>query len=184
MSTIIVGNGPSLIGGDKGKEIDLFDTVVRINNFRTEGFEQDVGTKTSIWCRSDASDILAHNLDEFERTIIMLPIQNYNRQDRLLRIRDILDHDKTILCPKFISSQTSADIKCSNREWPSTGMLAINYFVMNGYKDISICGFDGGKGGIFKHYYDEQKSRYKGHNFQKESIFISELCRKKILFIL
>ncbi len=45
----IVGNGPSLIGGRHGPDIDAHDHVLRINDFRLGGFEADVGRRTSLW---------------------------------------------------------------------------------------------------------------------------------------
>lgn len=48
-SVIILGNGASLAGSKLGKKIDEFDVVVRINSWKTKGYEEDVGTKTTIW---------------------------------------------------------------------------------------------------------------------------------------
>ena len=45
---VVVGNGPSLLGSKLGPVIDAFDTVVRFNAYRTEGFERDVGSKTTL----------------------------------------------------------------------------------------------------------------------------------------
>lgn len=47
---LLVGNGPSLTGSLKGSFIDAFSTVIRFNNYVTEGHERDVGRKTDIWC--------------------------------------------------------------------------------------------------------------------------------------
>lgn len=55
----IVGNGPSEIGKSKGKEIDSHDIVIRFNNYRTDGFEADYGSKTDIWARgSGGNDVI------------------------------------------------------------------------------------------------------------------------------
>lgn len=55
----IVGNGPSEIGKSNGKEIDSHDIVIRFNNYRTDGFETDYGSKTDIWARgSGGNDVI------------------------------------------------------------------------------------------------------------------------------
>ena len=48
----VVGNGPQEIGKGKGKEIDSHDIVIRFNNFNLDGFEEDYGSKTDIWCKN------------------------------------------------------------------------------------------------------------------------------------
>jgi hypothetical protein len=47
---ILVGNGPSaLLGPERGEEIDEFEHVVRFNAYALTGFEDHVGSKTSLW---------------------------------------------------------------------------------------------------------------------------------------
>lgn len=45
----VVGNGPLEFA--QGKNIDQASTVLRFNKFRTYGFENYVGSKTTAWCR-------------------------------------------------------------------------------------------------------------------------------------
>lgn len=46
---VIVGNGSSSLKNKNGKFIDKSDVVIRIKSFVLDGFEDYVGTKTSIW---------------------------------------------------------------------------------------------------------------------------------------
>lgn len=48
-NVIIIGNGSSLLGRSLGSIIDSHEQVLRFNEFKTVGFEADVGTKTTIW---------------------------------------------------------------------------------------------------------------------------------------
>jgi len=48
-SVVLVGNGPSVQDAPNGKLIDAFEEVIRFNNFKIEGFEKNVGTKTTLW---------------------------------------------------------------------------------------------------------------------------------------
>ena len=61
---IIIGNSPSILEKEYGDIIDGFDTVIRINRCVTEGFEQFIGSKTSIWATS--SWCLEKNPDNLE----------------------------------------------------------------------------------------------------------------------
>ena len=57
----VVGNGPSETGKGLGAEVDGHDIVVRINNYRTEGYEADYGSKVDVWMKGGAADI-SHGL--------------------------------------------------------------------------------------------------------------------------
>lgn len=56
-SIAVVGNGPSERGKGLGAEIDSHDIVVRINNYRTKGYERDYGRRTDVWMKCGAADI-------------------------------------------------------------------------------------------------------------------------------
>lgn len=53
----VVGNGPSERGKGLGREIDAHDVVIRFNNYRTHGYEDDYGRKTDVWMKGGASDV-------------------------------------------------------------------------------------------------------------------------------
>ena len=173
MNIIIIGNGPSVLDRELGDEIDQFDIVVRLNKYCTDGYEKNIGTKTSIWGRSDAPDIKDKDYSLFKKTIIFIPSQNYERKKRLDRVAHILSRKDAELCPKDIADQTRLQMGCRKGEWPSTGALAINYFIINSYDNIFIHGFDGFLNhNKLRHYYDDRMSSYKGHNRIKEKKFI------------
>jgi len=50
MKIVVVGNASSLLNSHQGKLIDSCDVVIRLNKFKCNGFEDDVGTKTNIYC--------------------------------------------------------------------------------------------------------------------------------------
>ena len=50
MKAIVVGNAASVLEENKGKLIDSFDVVIRLNKFVTTGYEVHVGSKTNIYC--------------------------------------------------------------------------------------------------------------------------------------
>lgn len=54
-SICLVGSSPDIIGSNKGKEIDKFDTIIRFNDVKIEGFENDIGKKTDILVMNSAA---------------------------------------------------------------------------------------------------------------------------------
>ena len=46
---IIIGNGPSVMNYNLGKIVNNFDIVVRLNNYKIDGFEDKIGNKTDVW---------------------------------------------------------------------------------------------------------------------------------------
>jgi len=48
-SICIVGNSATVIGRGKGRQIDDFENVCRINDWVVNGFQQDVGSKITHW---------------------------------------------------------------------------------------------------------------------------------------
>ena len=49
ISTIIVGNSPTLLDADLGNKIDNYDKIIRCNFCETKGYEKTHGSRTSIW---------------------------------------------------------------------------------------------------------------------------------------
>ena len=58
-SVCLVGNSPIEIGKGRGAEIDAHEIVIRFNNYSTDApYSIDYGTKTDIWVRSGANDVV------------------------------------------------------------------------------------------------------------------------------
>ena len=70
MNIVVVGNGSSILESNLGRFIDTFDDVVRFNFFEINGFEQHVGTKTTIWFRNSGYDLPKFNLKDFKQIIV------------------------------------------------------------------------------------------------------------------
>lgn len=178
---VIVGNGPSLIGSSLGEKIDEFDIVVRLNRFRTKGFEKDIGTRTSIWWRSDCNNIEDQDLPFEDILISIMPRTDAKWVAELLKkyegrstqvpfqihydVHEILDLGNVLTSPK----------------WPSTGMIAIEYFIQQ-YGEISICGFDGFSGKA--HYWDDSSPHLEFHVAEKEREYVQELEQRGIVEVL
>ena len=55
-----------------GKQIDSFEIVLRINNYKTIGFEEYVGLKTSIWSNG-ANQNLVKQKEVLDRILVFIP---------------------------------------------------------------------------------------------------------------
>ncbi len=67
-NVIIIGNSPCLLKSGLGATIDKYDVVIRLNDFLTEGFTVDVGSKIDLWYSSANrfAQLKARNLEEFD----------------------------------------------------------------------------------------------------------------------
>jgi hypothetical protein len=66
MSMVIVGNGRSVLEHRLGALIDGFRDVVRFNHYVIDGYEEFVGTKTTIWFRNSGRDMPERDTSRFE----------------------------------------------------------------------------------------------------------------------
>jgi hypothetical protein len=187
MSTILVGNGRSLIGSRLGKKIDKFDTVIRMNNFVTEGFETDVGTKFDIHARRSCDDVkyipddnvhvygfitacdISYGMSVVSRNLL------YSYGDRYTEV--------TLEKCKEIADQVGLKYP---QERASVGVLSVAYFVEK-FEDITITGFDliqNPDTPTFKKYWSAPPVDAHYHNFFKEARFLEDLIQKKVISVL
>ena len=71
-SILLVANGRSVLEHEIGAEIDRFETVGRINNYETTGFERFVGSRTDIWFNG-ANQKLKQREDLPPRIVVLIP---------------------------------------------------------------------------------------------------------------
>jgi len=184
-SILIIGNGQSILNNDFQNQIDNFDTVLRINNYKINGYEQFLGSKTDIWFNGANSKLVApYKIPK--KIVVAIPssiflkhknnIMTYvskrinvgNKKILLIPENEILDHENTVGHPRL-----------------TTGLYAVMWSLKN-YEDIYIHGFD-----FFinskSHYYDSKLMNFvnenilnKGHKHdnQKEYDFINDLIDK------
>ena len=186
----VVGNGPSEIGKGLGKEIDSHDIVIRFNNYSTEGFEEDYGTKTNIWVRgSGASDVINrevisnYDLVIFEGDYYHLPIIPKGHPEVLF------DYLKQNTAMAYFDCQTHQTLKeYSGIEFPTSGLVTIwaIYLMKDAIRKLDVYGFafrQEIQNGIATHYFNDRtaqvaEERSKVHSLDKESEIIIRLLEK------
>jgi hypothetical protein len=75
--TVVVGNGPGVLGSGLGDRVDSFENVVRINNYRTDGFAADVGSKLDTWAVTLYRDIHRGKVLDTKASHLLLPLNHW-----------------------------------------------------------------------------------------------------------
>lgn len=176
---IVIGNSPSVLGFEAGKIIDSFGQVVRFNNYQTYGFEKFVGSKTTIWARSNSKQTLERpNLKQYQRVIICSPAWNMPSAMKLSKKiprSEVVPH-KIALDLEVSMGFNKKNKKAlpSRKQWPSSGILLIDY-LLRSYNIIYVHGFDffQHNGKSPRHYYNNLESiKASAHNSDKEKMWI------------
>ena len=151
----VVGNGPC---DGMGETIDDHATVIRFNNFVTDGFEQHVGRRTSLWVTNAHEDVAARPFNGDMLTIYTLAEQG----DRIARWLGAYPQ----MAYPFAGSWVDAARKWKQRK-PSTGLVLLSRLIEIG-KRTCVFGFDGLTTG---HYWD---ARHR-HNHEQEPAHLRAL---------
>ncbi len=135
---VLVGNGPAVLGKKLGAHIDGFDEVVRFNCYQLEGFEEDVGAKTTLWATFGHGTVprtsepptrilFIHGANGFPARggdVWRVPLTFYQS----LRAK--------------IQSLSTREGERLARTAPSSGCLACNWLLECGVKQVHLAGFN------------------------------------------
>ena len=134
----IVGNGPSACSKPLGQEIDAADVVVRINNFKTQGFEQYVGTKTDILftCRLNEYFDTLQNFPEVILCLLMNPLDGVEIPQEMITAPNISER---IDWPEV--DRMTALLNLKENCYPSTGFICMLKMV-DRFRHVNVVGFD------------------------------------------
>lgn len=131
---VMVGNGPSVLQAKMGRVIDSFDQIVRFNQYKIKGFEDHVGTRTTLYSTFGRG---MTPLDEQRpNRIIYVHGGNGNpawKPEELWRVP-----------LSFFWSLTKDWESKDNKEktLPSSGFTVASWLFANGVQRIHLAGFD------------------------------------------
>ena len=183
---IIIGNGPSVQNYNFGKQIDQYNYVARINNFKTDGYEKIIGSKTNIWCNG-ANQNLYRRREQFDRILVFIPptILDFNKKLIHKRIKKRLNVSRDDYELISIDKMKNFEKKCDCYRL-TTGTNSILWAVEN-FEKVIIHGFDFFQNGK-EHYFDNKLKKWlfnqnwlkKGekHNLIQEKRYIDKLIKK------
>lgn len=183
----VVGNGTQLTGLKKGAEIDSHDVVIRFNKFRTEGFEEDCGKKTSVWVTQTLPpDGFSGDCADF---IVLNQVYSYwNNKFDVNKIKKIIKNNRKVYILNPDITTYARDCLKADFYTPTTGCSLILelYKRFKSFDNIDFYGF-GFLNEKFKpldHYYTQVSKRHQMkaqafHCFEQESRFLKQLVQNK-----
>lgn len=174
----VVGNGPSVLGADRGSVVDVHDEVVRVNSFKIQGYEREVGRKTTIWFRA-VSKKVAWPTEKGLRCILWTPTRF---ESIPLRVEEGRERgiNVEVLGQAWTRKLIAATEYRGRRIWPSTGLAAIYWALQHGSR-VTCLGFDCFQGNDKSHYWEGEpniKKRRGVHRTHIEQEFISRMSRE------
>lgn len=164
----IIGNGPSATKHKLGKTIDAADVVVRINDFKTTGFEDYVGSKTDILFTCRLNEYI-DNIDQFPEVILSLlmnPLDGVTIPDTVINAENISEH---IQWPEIERMTKVLGLKADC--YPSTGLICILKMI-NRFGHVHVVGFDHFKEGNGHYYETGPRAIPNRHDGQQEQLLL------------
>lgn len=178
----IVGNGASLLGRGLGQAIDEHECVVRFNEFKIVGFEQDVGRRTSVWFynRDSEHPSIVSRLTQF-RPVRMF-VHEWNIADTAhLKLDALIKQAGTgtqaARVQKTFLKEMSEFLGERYSMWSSGAIAA--WILLKEYPCVTLAGFDWWHKPDKFHYMNEQKFHYlptRGHQPAVEKRFFDLLA--------
>jgi hypothetical protein len=179
MNVIVIGNGPSLLENNNGKLIDLFDCVVRFNNFKIKGYENHTGIKTTHWFNTIGNQKLEEGINPFNIVWHSWHWEKETDKNYQEFIKNYPRAKKTIRTEIEEIQKYMNDFKYFNY---STGAIAI-WMLLKEFPNITITGFDWWKKKD-KHHYHNNGTIGTIHKPEKELAFIKKLISEnKVKFL-
>jgi hypothetical protein len=174
-SVVFVGNGYSALRSRQGSQIDGFDVVVRFNRFKLAPYEEQVGTKTDVWCRNVGPQGGSPQIAIRSGAQALLLASNYARPERDQRLIAELS-DKFPRC-EVISREVLDYVrgKMGGIE-PSSGMLAVTH-ALRFVDPVYTLGFDSMAPGQHHYFEAGEASPRSGHSPEAEAGYFRALQR-------
>lgn len=177
-SVVVVGNGPSLIGSGLGKIIDGFDEIVRFNNFVTDGYEDDVGSRTTLW--SAFAPHVSGTSPCKRRFSIHQNASKIEGVDETFSMQSVF-YDNIRSYVKSRSRVLSGFRNDTDHILASSGLLMICYLIdVVGVDKVAVCGFDNFKkeNSRLHHYWINRNfGKPKEHDGEIEGAIFADLER-------
>ncbi|MBQ3387910.1 MAG: glycosyltransferase family 29 protein [Thermoguttaceae bacterium] len=187
-SVAVVGNGPSEIGTGHGNRIDAYDKVIRLNNYRTAGYETDYGSRTNIWVTSAGKDVRRDRSYTNYELIVIGPNlwHSFLSEEERALILEI--HQKTDRIVTF-DPPVQAELWEALGGCPSYGLVTIWTILRQNLTPLTsddVFGFSFQqkvRQAYAEHYFRgesvaRRKERSHAHNFLNESAFLEKLFRQ------
>ncbi len=175
----VVGNSPSGEGKNKGHEIDSHDIVIRFNNYKTKGYEEDYGSKTDIWVKCSSDDI-DHNIrNENLQLIVYEP--DYIHYPIIDGYLEVLTNSSINI--DYFDYQDHVPLRKTLNIFPSSGLVTIEKILKLSVKAVNFYGFSfqqEKQEGCAIHYFKDKNEqdtirRSSWHSYNEESKYLKQI---------
>ncbi|XP_056153936.1 CMP-N-acetylneuraminate-beta-galactosamide-alpha-2,3-sialyltransferase 1-like, partial [Lampris incognitus] len=163
----VVGNSGNLRGSHYGSLIDIHDVVIRMNGARTEGFEADVGSRTTLHIMYpesavDLADTTHLVLFPYKTLDIRWLISAFTTGSIRSNTRRINANKNLVMVlnPAFMKYVYENWLERKGR-YPSTGFLAL-MLGLHICDEVSVFGYGADKDGNWNHYWEELRNKHLG----------------------
>ncbi|XP_065843681.1 CMP-N-acetylneuraminate-beta-galactosamide-alpha-2,3-sialyltransferase 1-like isoform X2 [Oscarella lobularis] len=165
LSCAVVGNSDNLLGSNYGSIIDSHDVVIRMNAALTEGYEKDVGAKTTF--QSLYSQIKFAGLAP--------------------SIIDVHPCEVYLIHPDFYRSLMETWLRPTSGQKLSSGII-LQLFAVHVCNKVDVFGFGVNKKGEYKHYFYSKADKnlnesHSYHDFQSEAELRQKLADEGIITV-
>ena len=182
---LIIGNSKNILNKKMGKKIDKFDNIIRFNDYKIKGFEDEVGTKTTIHFVNHLNGNKVNfvkNLknDKFYITYLFKTKRNKSNIKNFKNIKDKYPLEKIYQnAKKYIEKKKIIDKIPHLR----LGLIAIcSMLYLN--KKVIIYGFDTENNTSGEHYQNDRNFNEKVHNNDLERKILKYLIDNNLITIL
>lgn len=180
-SVAIVGNAGYLAGLEQGRKIDRHELVIRLNNFRTVGFERQVGSRCDVFLTNFFTDIHFERPELAAVSHLVASVPNAFRKDRRRQLHHRHAAHITTgleqLGRREVSVPSNAEFAAACtacRAMPSTGLMALRFTSAHlRFKRLFVTGFSFFQGPA--HYFGHPGSPPTHHDFQRERSLVAAL---------
>lgn len=152
----IVGNATPR--WELGALIDRYETVVRMNNFRVDGYTQLVGSRTTHRCTTGWKDV-EHRREHPEFS----PFTAQATESGNLAEYNPANHHPVL------TARTDVHQFIPELKRPSTGLALVQHFVQLG-RPVDLFAFDGFK---TPHYWEPERGIYTSHSLSEMDVLLS-----------
>ncbi|KAL6112437.1 st3gal1 [Pungitius sinensis] len=166
-SCAVVGNSGNLRRSGNGNLIDTHNSVIRMNKAVTQGFEKDVGNRTTHHflypesavdvARGVSLVLLPFKIRDLEWLTSALSTGQVKMTYMRVKDRVEADKDKVLVVNPVFFKYAHDRWNESHGRYPSTGMLAI-IFALHTCDQVSVFGYGADQQGNWHHYWEENRN--------------------------
>jgi hypothetical protein len=176
----VIGSSYTLLNNQYGEEIDSFDDVIRFNRAPIKGFENHVGTKTTV--RAANIHVFTGRPPDSRFNIkTQNPKFIKNEQNcNIVCVQKVSNANKFIhesSKPYFMDSMSFLNNKYNLGKDPTVGFRMIYILIANNYKP-TLFGFGVNESDKPTHYWEKLNHKSTYHNLNKERDIIKKWVEK------